>query len=59
LVDETYVKVAGQWRYLYRAVNQYGQVVDVLLADQRDTAAARRFFTRALAVGRAGGGDHR
>jgi transposase-like protein len=48
-VDETYVKVAGRWRYLYRAVDQFGQVIDVLLCDQRDTAAARRFFTRALA----------
>jgi transposase-like protein len=50
-VDETYVKVAGRWRYLYRAVDQYGQVVDVLLPEQRDTAAARRFFTRALRHG--------
>ena len=48
-VDETYVKVAGRWRYLYRAVDQYGQVIDVLLSEQRDTAAARRFFIRALA----------
>ena len=39
-VDETYVKVAGRWRYLYRAVDQYGQVIDVLLSEQRDTAAA-------------------
>jgi IS6 family transposase len=52
-VDETYVKVAGRWRYLYRAVDQYGQVIDVLLSEQRDTAAARRFFTRALCHGRA------
>jgi IS6 family transposase len=43
--------VAGQWRYLYRAVDQYGQVIDVLLSEQRDTAAARRFFTRALRYG--------
>jgi len=50
-VDETYVKVAGRWRYLYRAVDQYRQVIDVLLAEQRDTAAARWFFTRALAAG--------
>jgi transposase-like protein len=50
-VDETYVKVAGRWRYLYRAVDQYGQVIDVLLSEQRDTAAARRFFTRALQHG--------
>jgi transposase, IS6 family len=50
-VDETYVRVAGRWRYLYRAVDQFGQVVDVLLSEQRDTAAARRFFTRALRHG--------
>ncbi len=50
-VDETYVKVAGRWRYLYRAVDQYGQVIDMLLSEQRDTAAARRFFTSALAHG--------
>jgi IS6 family transposase len=50
-IDETYVKVAGQWRYLYRAVDQYRQVIDVLLSEQRDTPAARRFFTRALAHG--------
>ena len=50
-VDETYVKVAGRWRYLYRAVDQYGQVIDVLLSEQRDTAAARRFFSRALRYG--------
>jgi transposase, IS6 family len=50
-VDETYVKVAGRWRYLYRAVDQYGQVIDVLVSQQRDSAAARRFFTRALTHG--------
>jgi IS6 family transposase len=50
-VDETYVKVAGQWRYLYRAIDQYGQVIDVLVSQQRDTAAARRFFLRALGHG--------
>jgi len=48
-VDESYVKVAGRWRYLYRAVDQFGQVIDVLLSKQRDGAAARRFFTQALA----------
>jgi transposase-like protein len=48
-VDETYVKVAGRWRYLYRAVDQFGQVIDVLLSEQQDTAAARRFFILALA----------
>jgi transposase, IS6 family len=52
-VDETYVKVASNWTYLYRAVDQYGQVIDVLLSTRRDWAAARRFFTRALLVGTA------
>jgi transposase-like protein len=47
-VDETYVKVNGIWRYVYRAVDQYGQVIDVLVSARRDAAAARRFFTRAL-----------
>ena len=51
LVDETYVKVAGRWRYLFRAVDQYGQVIDVLLIEHRDTAAARQFFMRALRHG--------
>ena len=50
-VDETYVKVAGEWTYLYRAVDQHGQVIDVLLSARRDLAAARRFFTRALRAG--------
>jgi IS6 family transposase len=48
-VDETYVKVAGVWRYVYRAVDQHGQVIDVLLSRRRDIAAARRFFMAALA----------
>jgi transposase-like protein len=47
-VDETYVKVNGIWRYVYRAIDQYGQVIDVLLTGRRDAAAARRIFTRAL-----------
>ena len=50
-VDETYIKVAGQWAYLYRAVDQHGQVIDVLLSARRDLAAARRFFSRALRAG--------
>ncbi len=49
--DETYLKVAGKWAYLYRAVDQHGQVIDVLLSAKRDLAAARRFFTRALRAG--------
>jgi transposase-like protein len=47
-VDETYVKVAGRWRYVYRAIDQYGQILDVLVSARRDTHAARRFFTTAL-----------
>ena len=47
-VDETYVKVAGRWRYVYRAIDQFGQVIDVFVSPQRDAAAARRFFQRAI-----------
>ena len=47
-VDETYVKVAGRWRYVYRAIDQFGQVVDVFLSIRRDAKAARRFFERAI-----------
>ena len=47
-VDETYVKVAGVWRYVYRAVDQHGQVIDVFVSRHRDIASARRFFTTAL-----------
>jgi transposase-like protein len=50
-VDETYVKVAGRWTYLYRGIDQHGQVVDVMLSIQRDLAAARAFFVKALKVG--------
>jgi transposase, IS6 family len=50
-VDETYVKVAGCWVYLYRAIDQYGQVIDVLVSPKRDLAATRRFFTHALEHG--------
>jgi IS6 family transposase len=47
-VDETYLKVAGRWVYLYRAIDQFGQVIDVLVSPKRDIASTRRFFTRAL-----------
>jgi IS6 family transposase len=49
-VDETYVEVNGVWRYVYRAIDQHGQVIDVLLPARRDAAAVRRFFTRALDI---------
>src|SRR6266542_2489783 len=47
-VDETYLKVGGRWRYLFRAIDQFGQVVDVFLSPRRNAEAARRFFARAL-----------
>ncbi|MDH3755533.1 MAG: IS6 family transposase [Acidimicrobiia bacterium] len=47
-VDETYVKVAGGWRYVYRAVDQHGQVIDVYVSKRRNTAAAQTFFESAL-----------
>ena len=45
------MKVAGRWIYLYRAIDQYGQVIDVLVSEKRDLAATCRFFTRALKHG--------
>jgi len=48
---ERYLKVAGRWTCLYRAVDQHGQVIGVLLPVRRDLTAARRFFTRALRAG--------
>jgi transposase-like protein len=47
-VDETYVKVAGHWRYVYRAIDQFGQVIDVFVSARRDAKAARRFFQQAI-----------
>jgi transposase-like protein len=46
--DESYAKVAGRWRYLYRAIDQFGQVVDVLVSPQRDAKAVVRFLERAI-----------
>jgi putative transposase len=47
-MDETYLKVKGQWRYLYRAVDKTGQTIDFLLTAQRDERAAMRFLTKAI-----------
>ena len=47
-VDETYVKVNGVWRYVYQAVDQQGQIIDVLVSNRRDEDAVRRFFGWAL-----------
>jgi len=47
-VDETSVKVAGRWRYAYRAVDQIGQVIDVFVSAHRDAKTARRFFEQMI-----------
>ena len=47
-VDETYVKIRGQWRYLYRAIDKHGNPVDFLLAARCDLDAAKRFFRKML-----------
>jgi transposase-like protein len=47
-VDETYIRVKGEWVYLYRAVDAKGQTIDFLLSPKRDAAAAGRFFRKAV-----------
>jgi transposase-like protein len=47
-MDETYIRVKGQWKYLYRAVDTDGQTIDFLLTAKRDAAAALRFFRKAI-----------
>jgi len=47
-LDETYIKVSGHWRYLYRAVDRDGNLLDSMLSEHRDKHAARRFFCRLL-----------
>src|SRR6202043_1369756 len=49
-VDETYIKVHGQWRYLYRAIDRSGALVDVMFSEHRDMAAAKAFFQSAKTV---------
>ena len=49
-VDETYLKVGGRWAYLYRAVDRDGNLVDTMLSEHRDMAAAQAFFRSAKAV---------
>jgi transposase-like protein len=52
-MDETYIKVKGEWKYLYRVVDKFGKTIDFLLTEQRDEKAARKFLNKA--IGRHGG----
>src|SRR4051812_24294978 len=52
-LDEVFVKINGKLTYLWRAVDQHGNVLDILVQSRRDTAAARRFFSRLLKTRRA------
>jgi IS6 family transposase len=47
-VDETYVRVGGKWKYLFRAVDKFGQLIASMLAERRDAGAAYRFLRKAL-----------
>jgi IS6 family transposase len=49
-VDETYVRVGGKWKYLFRAVDKHGRLIDFMLSDRRNATAARRFLAKALKV---------
>jgi putative transposase len=50
-MDETYIRVKGEWRYLYRAVDKHGQTIDFLLTEHRDQEAALRFLKKAIRRG--------
>ena len=47
-IPETYIKIKGEWKYLYRAVDKQGDTVDFLLTARRDKKAARRFLNKAI-----------
>ena len=47
-VDETYIKVKGDWKYLYRAIDSNGNTIDFLLTENRDATAAKTFFLKAF-----------
>jgi len=49
-VDETYVKVGGRWKYLFRAVDKHGRLIDFMLLERRNTRAAHRFLSKATAT---------
>jgi len=48
-MDETYIRIKGEWRYLYRAVDKDGNTIDFLLRAHRDKTAARRYFEKSIA----------
>jgi len=48
-VDETYARIGGRWHYIYRGIDESGQIVDAYVSPTRDVVAARRFFERAIA----------
>lgn len=52
-IDETYVKVGKEWKYLYRAVDSSGQTIEFMLSAKRDVSAAKRFFKKMMRA------DHR
>lgn len=52
-IDETYIKVGVQWKYLYRAIDSTGQIIEFMLSAKRDVCAAKRFFKRMMRA------DHR
>ncbi len=52
-IDETYVKVGKEWKYLYRAVDKDGQTIEFMLSAKRDISAAKRFFRKVMKA------DHR
>lgn len=47
-MDKTYIRIKGEWKYLYRAVDKAGKTIDYLLTAKRDKAAELRFFNRAI-----------
>jgi IS6 family transposase len=49
-VDETYVKIRGKWKYLYRAIDKHGRLIDFMLSDRRNAKAAKRFLSKALST---------
>ena len=52
-IDETYVKVGAEWKYLYRAIDSTGQTIEFMLSARRDVSAAERFFRKVMRA------DHR